>query len=159
MLRVSPWPGCGAQVTLALGWNVGSADDDDDDDDDAAAAAADDDDAFLIASLGAAGRHANATIAHVPQDSGMSALALAMPSNDPLATTAVLDTAVRLLDALPRTEIVSVWALSNTYGRPRPELLADFRELRLGGRRHAAGALRAALAAASAALGEGLRRR
>ena len=155
LLRVSPWPGCGAQVTLALGWNVGSADDDDDDDDDAAAAAADDDDAFLIASLGAAGRHANATIAHVPQDSGMSALALAMPSNDPLATTAVLDTAVRLLDALPRTEIVSVWALSNTYGRPRPELLADFRELRLGGRRHAAGALRAALAAASAALGEG----
>ena len=40
----------------------------------------------------------------------------------------------------------------------RPELLADFRELRLGGRRHAAGALRAAatqLAAATrlAALG------
>ena len=27
LLRVSPWPGCGAQVTLALGWNVGSADD------------------------------------------------------------------------------------------------------------------------------------
>ena len=72
-----------------------------------------------------------------------------------METTYPRDAATRLLDALPRTEIVSVWALSNTYGRPRPELLADFRELRLGGRRHAAGALRAALAAASAALGEG----
>ena len=150
LLRVSPWPGCGAQVTLALGWNVGSADDDDADAD----ADDDDADASLVASLGAAGRHASATIAHVPQDSGMSAVALAMPSNDPLAATAVLDAATAVLDALPRTEIVSVWALSNTRGRPRPELLADFRELRLGGRRHARGALRAALAAASAALGE-----
>ena len=158
LLRVSPWPGCGAQVTLALGWNVDSADAADAADD-SAAAAADDDDASLVASLGAAGRHASASIAHVPQDSGMSAVALAMPSNDPLAATAVLEAAIRLLDALPRTEIVSVWALSNTRGRPRPELLADFRELRLGGRRHAAGALRAAatqLAAATrlAALGE-----
>ena len=157
LLRVSPWPGCGAQVTLALGWNVDSADAADAADDSAAAAA--DDDASLVASLGAAGRHASASIAHVPQDSGMSAVALAMPSNDPLAATAVLKAAIRLLDALPRTEIVSVWALSNTRGRPRPELLADFRELRLGGRRHAAGALRVAaaqLAAATrlAALGE-----
>jgi hypothetical protein len=83
LLRVSPWPGCGAQATLALGWG------DDDDGDgvdgrntsDVAASVS-----SLVASLGAAGRGATATVTHAPQTSGMTAIALAMPHADPLGS-------------------------------------------------------------------------
>jgi hypothetical protein len=142
LLRVSPWPGCGAQATLALGWG-----DDDDDGDgvdgrntsDVAASVS-----SLVASLGAAGRGATATVTHAPQTSGMTAIALAMPHADPLGSAAVVDAALKLLKRLERPELVAVWALSSTNARPRPDLLVDFRELRLGGERHAAGKLKAA---------------
>ena len=142
LLRVSPWPGCGAQATLALGWG----DDDEDGDDvdgrntsDVAASVS-----SLVASLGAAGRGATATVTHAPQTSGMTAIALAMPHADPLGAAAVVDAALKLLKRLERPELVAVWALSSTNARPRPDLLVDFRELRLGGERHAAGKLKAA---------------
>ena len=142
LLRVSPWPGCGAQATLALGWG----DDDDDGVDvdgrntsDVAASVS-----SLVASLGAAGRGATATVTHAPQTSGMTAIALAMPHADPLGSAAVVDAALKLLKRLERPELVAVWALSSTNARPRPDLLVDFRELQLGGERHAAGKLKAA---------------
>ena len=141
LLRVSPWPGCGAQATLALGWG-----DDEDGDDvdgrntsDVAASVS-----SLVASLGAAGRGATATVTHAPQTSGMTAIALAMPHADPLGAAAVVDAALKLLKRLERPELVAVWALSSTNARPRPDLLVDFRELQLGGETHAAGKLKAA---------------
>ena len=141
LLRVSPWPGCGAQATLALGWG-----DDDEDGNvdgrntsDVAASVS-----SLVASLGAAGRGATATVTHAPQTSGMTAIALAMPHADHLGAAAVVDAALKLLKRLERPELVAVWALSSTNARPRPDLLVDFRELRLGGERHAAGKLKAA---------------
>ena len=141
LLRVSPWPGCGAQATLALGWG-----DDDEDGNvdgrntsDVAASVS-----SLVASLGAAGRGATATVTHAPQTSGMTAIALAMPHADHLGAAAVVDAALKLLKRLERPELVAVWALSSTNARPKPDLLVDFRELRLGGERHAAGKLKAA---------------
>ena len=143
LLRVSPWPGCGAQATLALGWG----DDDDGNGNDVDGRNTSDVAASvssLVASLGAAGRGATATVTHAPQTSGMTAIALAMPHADPLGAAAVVDAALKLLKRLERPELVAVWALSSTNARPRPDLLVDFRELRLGGERHAAGKLKAA---------------
>ena len=138
LLRVSPWPGCGAQATLALGWGDGVDVDGRNTSDVAASVSS------LVASLGAAGRGATATVTHAPQTSGMTAIALAMPHADPLGAAAVVDAALKLLKRLERPELVAVWALSSTNARPRPDLLVDFRELRLGGERHAAGKLKAA---------------
>ena len=143
LLRVSPWPGCGAQATLALGWG----DDDDGNGNDVDGRNTSDVAASvssLVASLGAAGRGATATVTHAPQTSGMTAIALAMPHADPLGAAAVVDAALKLLKRLERPELVAVWALSSTNARPRPDLLVDFRELQLGGETHAAGKLKAA---------------
>ena len=81
LLRVSPWPGCGAQATLALGWGDDENEDGNDGrntSSDVAASVS-----SLVASLGAAGRGATATVTHAPQTSGMTAIALAMPPRRP----------------------------------------------------------------------------
>ena len=167
LLRVAPWPGCGMQVTLGVGWgadlpDVASSEDDTLDPLDRVhvhvAPVADAPPPRLLhrpidsrvdrpfdrrrsPSRTPPPRTSLPAVATrpAPASSGLTAVALAL-SPDPAVAATQVDVTDALLDALPPDELVSVWILTLV---PDPILVADFRRTRLGGRAHFARRLRA----------------
>ena len=167
LLRVAPWPGCGMQVTLGVGWgadlpDVASSEDDTLDPLDRVhvhvAPVADARPPHLLhrpidsrvdrpfdrrrsPSRTPPPRTSLPAVATrpAPASSGLTAVALAL-SPDPAVAATQVDVTDALLDALPPDELVSVWILTLV---PDPILVADFRRTRLGGRAHFARRLRA----------------
>ena len=147
LLRVTPWLGCGAQLTIGVGWDaILPLDDDDDDDDDArearaatAAAPSSLSDAAPPPSPSSSSSSGRAVVetaaARVdPSAPGLAAVAIALSSNVSVAR-AQADATRELLAALPETEKVAVYVLASNPSNPI--LLTDARALRLGGARHA----------------------
>ena len=170
VLRVSPWVGGGTQVTLGVRWDdplentesgavvVGSAAD-------VVAYAAP---VFAEPSPPRAlpGSHADATsvsrnesrggrapprrprvrAARAGGDAAVGATVIAFDPGDSLETAAAaVETALEVMRGVPRDEEVAVMALvaQRADSREKPRLVADFREKRLGGARHAARRTRA----------------
>ena len=154
LLRVAPWVGNGAQVTLGLGWGDTSFGDDD-----AVPSTTSTLDVFavseptnVVASYAEENdkQRSDTNSLHsetldaswAPQTNGATAVVLVMAKfldasskdSKKAALQEQVTAVLTVVDSLPGNELVSVWALSANSATP--VLLSDFRSKRLGGRRH-----------------------
>ena len=154
LLRVAPWVGNGAQVTLGLGWGDPSFGDDDavpsttstlevfavSEPTNVVASYAEENDEQRSETNSLHSETLDASWA--PQTNGATAVVLVMAKfldasskdSKKAALQEQVTAVLTVVDSLPGNELVSVWALSANSATP--VLLSDFRSKRLGGRRH-----------------------